>query len=314
MWNELLQPVIIISVLASTFRIATPVLTAALGELVTERAGVLNMGVEGMMLTGAFAGFYVTYQTDSLWLGILGGMLAGAAMSLIMGFMGVTLRLNQTVIGLGINLLAFGLTFYWYRVTYDVGGASSTPTVDIFPPLEIPVLSGIPYLGEIIFSQRFFTYFAFLMVPLISFFLYRTKYGMALRGIGENPRAVDSKGLSVRKYQYLAVLFGGLMAGLGGALLPLASTALFVTNITAGRGWLAIVLVIAGNWIPWRVMVAAIIFAFLDAFQLQLQGLGVRIPYQVLLAIPYIAAIIVMMSARAKSEAPSALGVPYARE
>lgn len=314
MLNELLQPVIIISILASTLRIATPVLTAALGELVAERSGVLNMGVEGMMLTGAFVGFYVTYLTDSLWLGILGGMLAGAVMSLIMAVMGVSLRLNQTVTGLGINLLAFGLTFYWYRVTYDFGGDSTMPTVEIFPPVEIPVISNIPFIGEILFSQRFFTYVAFLLVPIISFFLYRTKYGMALRGIGENPRAVDSKGLSVRRYQYLAVIFGGLMAGLGGALLPLGSTALFVTNITAGRGWLAIVLVIAGNWIPWRVLIAALIFAFLDAFQLQLQGLGVQIPFQVLLALPYIAAIIVMMSARAKSEAPSALGVPYARE
>jgi ABC-type uncharacterized transport system permease subunit len=314
MWIDFFQPVIIISVLASTIRIATPVLLAALGELVTEKAGVLNMGVEGMMLTGAFAGFYFTYETGSLWIGILGGMLAGGALSLIMAFMGVTLRLNQTVIGLGMNLLASGLTFYWYRSTFDPTVVSGTPTVDIFPPLKIPFLSDIPYLGEVLFSQRLLTYVAFLMVPIIWFFLYRTKYGMALRGIGENPRAVDTKGIRVRTYQYAAVFFGGMMAGLGGAFLPLGSTALFVTEITAGRGWLAIVLVIAGNWIPWRVMVAALIFAFLDAFQLQAQGLGVNLPFQIMLALPYVAAIIAMMSTRARSIAPAALGVPYARE
>ncbi len=314
MWIDFFQPVIIISVLASTIRIATPVLFAALGELVAEKAGVLNMGVEGMMLTGAFAGFYFTYETGSLWIGILGGMLAGGGLSLIMAFMGVTLRLNQTVIGLGMNLLASGLTFYWYRATVDPTVVSGTPTVDIFPPLKIPFLSDIPYLGEILFSQRLLTYVAFIMVPIIWFFLYRTKYGLALRGIGENPRAVDTKGIRVRTYQYAAVFFGGMMAGLGGAFLPLGSTALFVTEITAGRGWLAIVLVIAGNWIPWRVMVAALIFAFLDAFQLQAQGLGVNLPFQIMLALPYVAAILAMMSTRARSISPASLGIPYARE
>lgn len=272
------------------------------------------MGVEGMMLTGAFVGFFVTSETGSVWLGLGAAMLAGSAFSLIMAVMGVTLRLNQTVIGLGMNLLASGLTFYWYRVTSDEVGAVAPKIVDVFRVVKIPVLGDIPYLGEILFSQRLLTYLAFLMVPVVWFFLYRTKYGMALRGIGENPRAVDTKGLSVARYQYLAVLFGGAMAGLGGAFLPLASTALFVTEITAGRGWLAIVIVIAGNWIPWRVMVASLIFAFLDAFQLQVQGLGVNIPFQVLLAIPYVAAILAMMSARARSQAPASLGVPYFRE
>jgi len=169
-------------------------------------------------------------------------------------------------------------------------------------------------LGDIFFSQRLLTYFAFLSVPLIWFFLYRTKQGMSLRGIGENPRAVDTHGINIKRYQYGAVIFGGLLAGLGGAFLPLASTGLFVSEITAGRGWLAIVLVIAGNWIPWRVMLASLIFAFLDSFQLQAQGLGVNIPFQIMLAFPYLAAIIAMMSTRVKSIAPAALGVPYARE
>jgi simple sugar transport system permease protein len=314
MWSDFLQPVIIISMLASTIRIATPVLFAALGELVTEKAGVLNMGVEGMMLTGAFFGFYGAYETGSLWIGVAAGMLSGAAMSLIMAYMGVTLRLNQTVIGLAMNLLASGFTFYMYRVTYEIGPDTYTPTIDIFPALKIPLLSEIPFLGEIAFSQRLFTYIVFIMVPTIWFFLYRTKYGLALRGIGENPRAVDTKGQNVHLYQYLAVVFGGLMAGLGGALLPLASTALFVTGLTAGRGWLSIVIVIAGNWIPWRVMVASLVFAFLDAFQLQAQGIGIKVPFQIMLALPYMAAIVAMMSARARSVAPTALGVPYARE
>jgi ABC-type uncharacterized transport system permease subunit len=309
-----LKSAILVSIFASTIRIATPVLLAALGELVAEKSGVLNMGVEGMMLAGAFMGFYATYLTGSLWIGIAFGMLAGAVMSLIMAIMGITLRLNQTVIGLGINLLASGLTFYWFRVTFAVGGESTTPTVDIFPAIKIPLLTNVPYLGEIFFSQRLLTYFALIMVAVVWFFLYRTKYGMALRGIGESPSAIDTKGINVRKYQYMAVIFGGLMAGLGGAFLPLASTGFFVADITAGRGWLAIVLVIAGNWIPLRVLVASLIFAFLGAFQLQAQAIGVNIPFQYMLALPYIAAIIAMMSARAKSIAPAALGIPYARE
>lgn len=311
--TNILTVTVFISLLSATVRMATPVLLAALGELVTERSGVQNLGVEGMMLMGAYIGFMVGNKTDSLLLAVAGAILAGMLMSLIMAFMANTLKVDQTVTGLALNLFASGLSFYWYRVAYkELGG--QMPTTRIFGLAPIPILSKIPVIGEIFFSQTFLTYLAFLLVPVIWFFLYRTREGLLIRALGENPQAIDVKGVNVTKMRYLAVLFGGIMAGLGGSFLTLASVGMFVPEISAGRGWLAIVIVIAGNWIPFRILIAALIFAFLDAFQLQMQGLGVQLPYQIFLALPYLFAILALVMSRAKSQAPRSLGVPYSRE
>ncbi len=314
MLTDIFQWTIIISILAATIRIATPIVIAAMGELVTERSGVMNLGVEGMMLMGAYVGFMVGNQTDSLFLATLAAMLAGAGMALIMAFMAVTLKVDQTVTGLALNLLALGLSFYWYRVAYGSSGSASTPTTRIFDVLPIPLLSRIPFLGEILFAQYLLTYIGLALVPLIWIFLYRTRYGLLVRCLGENPQAVDMKGYSVGRIQYLSVLFGGLMGGLGGSFLTLASAGVFVPEISAGRGWLAIVLVIAGNWSPVRILWAALIFAFLDAFQLQMQGLGIKLPYQIFLALPYLFAILALILSHTRSQAPEALGKPYSRE
>jgi simple sugar transport system permease protein len=311
--SELLETTIIVSMLAATLRIATPLLLAALGELVTERAGILNLGVEGMMLMGAFTGILATNVTGSLALGVLAAMLTGALMGLLTAFMASTLKVEQIVTGMALNLLAIGISQYWYRLIFPEGG-EGFPTARIFESIPIPVLSKIPFLGEILFSQKFLTYLALLMVPVIWFFLYRTKYGLLVRCVGENPRAIDTKGVNVGLLQYLAAIFGGLMAGLGGAFLTLGSSIRFIPEISAGRGWLAIVIVIAGNWLPWRILGVTLVFAFLDAFQLQLQGIGVQVPHQILLALPYILAIVAMMGSRARSESPSSLGIPYTRE
>lgn len=310
--SEALIVTIIISVLAATVRIATPLILAALGELMAERSGIMNLGVEGMMLMGAFIGFLVANKTGSLGLGLIAAMLGGAALSLIMAVMASTLKVDQIVTGLALNLLSTGLTAYWYRVTYP--SAQNKPTTAIFSTIQLPLLSKIPFLGEILFSQYLLTYIALLMVPVVWFFLYRTKYGLVIRCLGENPRATDMKGVNVTLVQFLTVTFGGLMAGLGGSFLTLASTGMFVPDISAGRGWLAIVIVIAGNWMPGGILVAALFFAFLDAFQLQMQGLGVQVPYQLLLALPYVIAILAMMTSRARSQAPQSLGIPYSRE
>jgi simple sugar transport system permease protein len=274
----------------------------------------MNMGVEGIMLTGAFISFLVANKTESLILAIGAALLAGAVMSLIMAFMASTLKVDQTVTGLGLNLLASGLTFYWYRVAYKGQELTTAPTAEIFKLVKIPFLSNIPWIGEILFSQFLLTYIAIFMVPLVWFFLYRTKYGLLIRCLGENPRAVDMKGVNVTRLQYLSVIFGGMMAALGGSFLTLASAGVFVPDISAGRGWLAIVVVIAGNWKPDRILLASLLFAFLDAFQLQIQGLGVKLPYQILLALPYIFAILAMLASRARSQAPQSLGVAYTRE
>lgn len=311
--SEIFQAAIIASILASTIRLATPLLLAALGEMVTERSGVLNLGVEGMMLMGAFAGFMGTYASGSLWVGVLSAMLAGGLMALLMVFMAATLKVEQIVTGMALNLLGSGLSLFWHRLAFDKSEVNVI-TIEIFQPIHIPGLSDLPYVGQVLFSHRWMTYLAFLMVPLMWFFLYRTKYGLQLRCVGENPRAVDMKGLNVTRMQYLATVFGGLMAGLAGSFLTLGASPRFVPEISAGRGWLAIVIVIAGNWLPWRIMLAALVFAFLDAFQLHVQGVGALIPYQILLAIPYVFAIVAMMGSRARSEAPSHLGVPYLRE
>ena len=311
--GDLFNEAILISMFAATVRIATPLLFAALGELITEKAGILNLGVEGTMLMAAFSAFLVTYQTDSLWLGVLAAMATGGLMGLIMVFMVSTLKVEQVVTGLALNLFAVGMSLYLYKVTLGES-ATSFPTIDVFKTVEIPVLSSIPYLGPILFSQKILTYLALLMVPAVWFFLYRTKWGLEIRCLGENPRVIDTKGLSVVARQYAAVICGSMMTGLGGAFVTIGSTERFVPEITAGRGWLAIVIVIAGNWRPTWILVAALVFAFLEAFQLQVQAIGVQMPYQVLLALPYGVAILVMILNRARSQEPKQLGVPYFRE
>lgn len=308
---NILEGTIIVSLLASMIRIMAPILLAALGELVTEKAGILNLGVEGMMLTGAYIGFFVVFKTESIALGLIAACIAGALMSLIMAFMAVTLKVDQVVTGLALNLLASGLTFYWYRIAFSSVGA--TPTINTMKIVKIPLLSSIPVLGEVFFSQHLLTYFAILMVPMIWLFINKTKYGLELRCLGEDPKTVDIKGLNVARHQYLAVMFGGLMAGLGGAFLTVVSGGIFLPDMAAGRGWLAIVVVIAGNWRPFRILIATMIFSFFDAFQLQAQGLGVEFPYQLLLALPYIMAIILLVTSRSKSDAPKHLGVAYYR-
>ena len=311
--GDLFNEAILISMFAATVRIATPLLFAALGELITEKAGILNLGVEGTMLMAAFSAFLVTYQTDSLWLGVLAAVATGGIMGLIMVFMVSTLKVEQVVTGLALNLFAVGMSLYLYKVTLGES-AISFPTIDVFKTVEIPLLSSIPYLGPILFSQKLLTYLALLMVPAVWFFLYRTKWGLEIRCLGENPRVIDTKGLSVVTRQYAAVICGSMMTGLGGAFVTIGSTERFVPEITAGRGWLAIVIVIAGNWRPTWILVAALVFAFLEAFQLQVQAIGVLMPYQVLLALPYVVAILVMILNRARSQEPKQLGVPYFRE
>lgn len=312
MFAELLEATVLISVLAATIRIATPILLAALGELVAEHAGVYNMGIEGTMLIGAFVAYLVAATSGSLWLGLAAAALAGTLTSLLFAFLVITLRIEQIVTGLAINLLGSGLTVFWLRAAF--ADAAQTPTIPLFEVMPLPGLADIPYLGPILFQQKLLTYLALLAVPAVWFFLYRTRPGLDLRCCGENPKALDIKGLNVAARQYGAVAFGGLMAGMGGAFLTLANSARFVPEITAGRGWLAIVIVIAGMWRPVPVLLATLAFSFLDALQLQIQGIGIRIPYQLLLAMPYVVAILALALRRRHSGAPARLGIPYIRD
>ena len=314
MIDSVLQAAIIINILSSMIRIATPILFAAMGELVSERSGVMNMGLEGTMLTSAFIGFMVAEKTGSLLLAICFASLAGGLMSLILAIMTITLGVDQIITGLALNILASGGTLFWYRLDYAQTILENTPLVDFLKPFSIPILSDIPYIGEMFFSHNYLTYLSFLLVPVVWFFLYKTSYGLKIRSLGENPKAADMTGTNVNKNRYIAVMVGGLMAGLGGAFVSIGSVERFFPDMTAGKGWLAIVIVIAGNWKPGRILLATLIFAFLDAFQLQVQSIGVQVPYQILLALPYIVAIIALISGRARSNAPDALGTAYHRE
>ena len=314
MLDDIFQLGIVTSILATAVRMGTILLLAALGELVVERAGVLNLSVEGMMLSGAFAGFLGAYYSNSLWIGVLFAIIAGILISAIFGILAVILKIDQTVSGLTVNIFSAGLTFYMYRSIFPNVGATNIPALKPFTVHKIPFLSDLPIIGEILFSQYALSYIAIFMMVLITFYLYRTKNGLILRTLGENPRAVDMKGINVTLYRFCAVLFGGMMAGLAGAFITLASVGIFVADITSGRGWLAIAIVIFGDWKPTKILWASLFFGFIDALQMQLQALGVQLPFQLFLAMPYILTTVAVFLARKRSGAPMALGIHYVRE
>jgi ABC-type uncharacterized transport system permease subunit len=311
--SDFLTVASIASILAATIAIATPLLFGALGELVTERAGIMNLSIEGNMTVGAFVGFLVARQADSLWLGVAAAMVAASLTGLLMAFLSTTLKVDQIIAALAINLLASGITLYLFRLAFTDVNVGDIPTIRTFGALTIPVLGSIPELGRVLFQQDALTYIAFLLVPVVSFFLARTRPGLELRIIGENPRAADMRGISVARRQYAAIVFGAVMAGIGGAFLTLASTGLFVSDIAAGRGYIAFALVIFGNWQPTRIVAGALLFGLLDAFQLRLQATGVDVPYQLLLALPYVLTIAALLVNRKRTRAPHALGIPYVR-
>ncbi|GAA2835298.1 nucleoside ABC transporter membrane protein [Aminobacter aminovorans] len=308
---ELLQGPLLISILAGMVRIATPLLFSAMGELVTQRAGIWNISVEGTMLLGAVVAYVVASTTGSPWLALLAAVLACALISLIMSFVTIVLKAEQFVAGLALNLLATGLTLFWFQ-TYVIG--REPPKFAGFDQVDIPLLSDIPFLGPILFSQRLLTYVAFVLPVAVWFFLYRTKFGLEIRCVGENPKALDVKGLSVGWRQCLATMFGSLMSGFGGAFLMLGYSDRFVPDLIAGRGWLVVVAIIAGNWMPFRVVGAIFIFALLEAIAIHAQVVGVSIPHHFFLILPYVASLVLLAGLRSRTHQPEALGVPYSRE
>jgi ABC-type uncharacterized transport system permease subunit len=311
MLDDILQAAIIINILAATIRISTPLLLGAMGELVAEHSGVMNLGLEGMMMFGVFTVWLVTFLGGNTTMGVLGAMLVGALLGLLLAFLVIYLKVDQTVAGLSINILAIGVNEFFHRMVSTKNNV--TVSIDILPNLNIPFLSEIPFLGEVFFQQRFLTYLAFILVPVIAWFLGRTKFGLAIRSSGENPRAVDTRGISVNRVRLLATLFGGMMAGLGGAFL-MSVTSRYLPEMTAGRGWLAIIIVIAGNWKPVRMVIATLIFAFLGALQVTLTTFEISVPYEFLLVMPYVLALVALALSRVRSAQPAKLGVPYSRE
>jgi len=298
------------ALLASAVRMAMPLLYAGLGEMISERSGVLNIGMEGVMLCGAFFSFAAAYYTGSLWVGLLCGMAGGAMISLIHGLLCVRGKQNQTVSGLALNMLALGLTSYLYKLMCNTGAHLQTA---VLPKVSLPLLSRLPLLGEAFFSQDAMAYIALLLLIVI-FVIYRfTRAGLSLSAIGENPMAADAAGIQVEKRQMLCCLLGGLLGGAGGAYLTLAQLGLFSDNMTAGRGYIALAAVILGRYSPTGVFLAAMLFGLANAAQIRLQAATNAIPVQALAMLPYLITLVALLLSSGRSREPEALAKPYIR-
>ena len=293
-------------ILLTVVSAATPLLLAATGELVVERSGVLNLGVEGMMLVGAVSAFIAMLTTGSWALGIIAGAAAGVLMSMLFGILTLFFLANQVASGLALTLFGVG-------VSSLLGIPFIGLPIEKLPSLDIPLVGDIPIVGPLLFGQDFLIYFSVLMVVAVHWFLFRSRSGLILRAVGESHDAAHSIGYSVIKIRFLAIMFGGAMAGLGGAFLSLSYTPMWVEQMTAGRGWIALALVVFATWKPGRVLIGAYLFGAVTILQLHLQGFGVQIPAQILSMLPYLVTILVLVlisrnAARVKLSAPASLG------
>ena len=309
MISELFSAAVLIGVLASSIRLATPYLYAAIGEAFGQRSGVLNLGVEGQMLLGAFAAFYVTFTTDNLWLGILAAVVVGAAMGLAMAFVSINLQAEQGISGIGFYLFGLGMSDLLFQKLLG-----TVETVSGFSPIYIPMLSDIPALGEIFFSQNILVYGAFALVPIAWFVLNKTTLGLKIRAVGENPQAADSLGVSVSAVRYFTVTLGGVMSGVAGASLSIALLNVFQQGMTAGLGFIAVALVYFGGWRPWGVLLGALLFSIVNSLQLWVQVLGIPIPSDVAVMMPYVLTILALVVTVQRVRSPSALTKPFERE
>jgi simple sugar transport system permease protein len=296
---------IILAVLAAS----TPLLLAAAGELVVERAGVLNLGVEGMMIMGAACGFAGAYLTGSVMVGAVCGILAGAALSAVFGVLTLGLAVNQVATGLALTILGVGASAL-------IGAGFVGERIVPAQPLTLPLLSSLPFVGRILFGENAFVYFSVALAIGIWWFLYRTRVGLVLRAVGDNHASAHALGYPVLKIRMLAVLFGGACAGLAGAYLPLAYTPFFIPGMTAGRGWIALALVVFASWRPARLAAGAYLFGAVTILQLHAQGAGLGIPSQLMSSLPYLATVIVLVvisrgRATLGAAAPASLGMVF---
>lgn len=298
----------IVTWLTMSIRMSIPLLFPSLGGLISQKAGVYNFGLEGMMLCGAYFGYYGSYATGNPWIGLLLGMISGGLLGLLLAFTSIHLRVSQLVTGLGIGVFGLGITGYLYRLI-DIG--TSTTAATLFSNVDFGRLSSLPVVGDILLSHSWMVYAGFLLVILIAWFFYRTTPGLNFRAVGENPQVADTAGVNVILNRYLAVVVSGVLASMGGAFLTLTQTAYFTENISAGRGWIAISAIVLGKFNPWGVLLACLLFGAADAAQMQIQVMNLGIPYQFLLMIPYILAMLAMVGFVGKVRSPAAMGKPY---
>ena len=296
---------------AAAVRIASPLIFATMGELICERAGVLNLGIEGIMVIGAFAGWMATYQGAGLWGGVAVAMAAGMLFGLLHAVLVVPFGLSQHVVGLGITLLATSTSYFAYRLILPE--VTSPPRIEPFGTLPLPYLADIPLLGPALFAQTALTYAAFGVAAVVALVLYRTPLGLALRAVGENPAAVAAQGLSVTGLRMGAVIVGSGLMAVGGAFLTLSAFSSFFFEMVNGRGWICIALVVFGAWKPGKAVLGALLFAAFDALQVRLQQtpFGALVPYQVFLMLPYVLSILALILMSRRAEVPAALMVPF---
>jgi general nucleoside transport system permease protein len=294
----------------ATLRIATPYILGTLGELVCERAGVLNLGIEGIMTLGAMAGWMTVYQGGDLWTGVMVAALAGGTLGLLHALLTVPLGLSQHVTGIGVTLLGTSLSYYAYRMVLPQ--VSSPPTIEPFQPWAVPVLSEIPVIGPALFNQTPLTYAALAAVGLVAWVLYRTPLGLAVRMVGENPAAAEAQGIDVTAVRVGAVVCGSALMAVGGAFLTLSAFNAFFFNMINGRGWICIALVVFASWRPGKALLGAVLFAAFDALQLRLQQIvGPALPYQVFLMLPYVLSILALVLMSRRAAYPRALMIPF---
>ena len=307
---DLFEPALITAILASTIRGTTPILLAALGEAYAERSGLLNLGIEGMMIAGAFSSFVVALKMNSLSGGFICAAAVGLTLALVFGILTVTLRVNQIVVGLGLTIFAGSMCSFLHRVIFGnqfpiLFGAGGTS--------EIPFLSRIPVIGQALFNQHWMVYLTFLLVPVMYLLMYKTGFGLRVRAVGEAPRAADACGVSVYRTRFYAILLGGFLASLGGAFLALGDLAFFVPDMIMGRGYIAIVVVMLGKWNPAKVCFGGLLFGFALALTSALQVAGINLSPDFILMTPYVVVIVTLVLFARSTNLPPSLCIPYER-
>jgi len=303
---------LITSIILATVRMAVPLLLITLAELYSERAGMVNIGLEGLATVGALAGFMMTFLTGSTWLGILGGALAGILVNMVYAYATISLCANHTVYGMAINILAPALASFIYRVYFGTG--SSLKQIELMSTVSIPGLKDIPFVGNLLFNQTPMVYLTFAMVIFTSIFFNRSKAGLNYKSVGEHPKAAATLGINVIGIKYLSCVICGALAGIGGAYLTTCYSTTYTEGIVSGRGFIALAAVIFGRWTGGGALVACLFFGLCDALQIRLQVSSFGVPYQFFQMIPYVATVLVLAIVGSKKAGPLANGKPYRKE
>jgi simple sugar transport system permease protein len=306
--DDILNQSVLLGILATGIRLSTPFLLAALGEMFTQRSGVFNLGIEGIMLLGAFLGFFTTLHFGNPIFGIVASLGTGAIMGILMAVVSVTFKAEQGISGIGLYMFGWGLSGLLFRLY--VGGITSIKGLQ---PVKLPLLSDLPFLGTVLFHHNWLVYFGYALVPVAWFVLYRTTWGLKVRAVGTKPEAADTLGESVERIRYQCLIVGGAMAGLAGGFLTIGQANMFVDNITAGRGFIAIALVYFGRWSPWGILAGSLLFSMADALQSMIQVLGIKFPYELAIILPYLVTIVALAVSFGRVWAPAALGRVYER-